>query len=584
MSNANNFKYLDEMIHSGAKEIVLDADVIFNDGNEYFNGIAIDVDNLVIDANGHVIDAADNARIFEVSAKNVLIKNAVLKNANVEGDGGAINNLENGKLRISHVNFIDNVSNYGGAVFNDGIMEIEDSNFIANHAISGGAIVNASQLHVGNASFDNNAADTAGAIDNWHSIRINDSSFKENSSKNGGSIVNDGKMDLEGVVFERNSAENGSVIDNQENGNFRIDKSEFIGNTANAAEGMIANHGKFRMSDSRFEHNQCTFGPIINNLKCDMKIQDVEFVDNIPGKDYFSLSSSKDGNLKTSGITYKNAFIPDGQNYDLSYLNELIEGGLREIGLESDIEVSDETCLVVDVDNVLIDGNGHHINVRKKDQWNDNHKEVFSIDARNVIIKNITVENNFGTVLWVKSDASLEIVNSTFLNNKMDYYEGWGAVIYSDGQIKIVSCIFDNNGYMNADSSGGAIGNFGKMVIKNSLFCNNRAGWGGAINNYDELIVIGSKFEGNESGRSGGAIYNHEELKISNSNFINNQSAQWLNGSGNAIYNGDGHLLVDKTTFDDWYSVFSNPYENTILNDNCILRYNCHDELPYSRN
>ena len=66
MSEVNNFKNLDELIHSGAKEIVLDSDFVFDDENEYSDGIKLDVDDLVIDGDGHVIDAYHAARIFEV--------------------------------------------------------------------------------------------------------------------------------------------------------------------------------------------------------------------------------------------------------------------------------------------------------------------------------------------------------------------------------------------------------------------------------------------------------------------------------------------------------------------------------------
>ena len=55
MSSSKTFKYLDELIHSGAKEIILDSD-IFLDSNEeleYINGIELDVNNIIIDGNGH---------------------------------------------------------------------------------------------------------------------------------------------------------------------------------------------------------------------------------------------------------------------------------------------------------------------------------------------------------------------------------------------------------------------------------------------------------------------------------------------------------------------------------------------------
>ena len=65
MSNneIHNFKYLDDLIHSGVKEIVLDSDIVLSDGEEsqYLKGIKLDVDDITIDGKGHSIDALKSA-------------------------------------------------------------------------------------------------------------------------------------------------------------------------------------------------------------------------------------------------------------------------------------------------------------------------------------------------------------------------------------------------------------------------------------------------------------------------------------------------------------------------------------------
>ena len=77
MSNneIHNFKYLDDLIHSGVKEIVLDSDIELdptNERREYLNGIKLDVDDLTIDGNGYAIDALKSARIFYCTGKMFL--------------------------------------------------------------------------------------------------------------------------------------------------------------------------------------------------------------------------------------------------------------------------------------------------------------------------------------------------------------------------------------------------------------------------------------------------------------------------------------------------------------------------------
>jgi hypothetical protein len=116
---SENFKYLDEMIHSGAKEIVLDSDIVFGDGeeSEYLEGIKLDVDDLTIDGNGYTIDALGKARIFYCTGKNVIIKNIILKNGFAEEDGGAIYN--SGELTVTESTINSTAQKESEAIYND---------------------------------------------------------------------------------------------------------------------------------------------------------------------------------------------------------------------------------------------------------------------------------------------------------------------------------------------------------------------------------------------------------------------------------------------------------------------------------
>ena len=102
-NDIENFKYLDNLIHSGAKEIVLNSDIVLGEDEEsqYLEGIELDVDELTIDGNGHAIDARRLTRIFFCTGKNIIIKNIILKNGFTKENGGAINNNEGGELTIT---------------------------------------------------------------------------------------------------------------------------------------------------------------------------------------------------------------------------------------------------------------------------------------------------------------------------------------------------------------------------------------------------------------------------------------------------------------------------------------------------
>ena len=114
------FDYLDKLIHSGAKEIALDFDITLSDGEEskYSDGIDLNIDDLLIDGRGHVIDARGLTRIFNCSAKNITIRNITLRNGFAQEYGGAIYNFM-GKLMISEVIIAESTSRYGGAIYND---------------------------------------------------------------------------------------------------------------------------------------------------------------------------------------------------------------------------------------------------------------------------------------------------------------------------------------------------------------------------------------------------------------------------------------------------------------------------------
>lgn len=133
--SSNNFKYLDDLIHSGEKEIVLDSDITYN-SEEDSGSIKLDVDELTIDGNGHTINAKGKTRIFCVEKDcHVIIKNITLKNAS----DGAIKN--NGKLLVENSTFKSNEGGRGGAISNACILNVINSTFKNNKArYDGGAI------------------------------------------------------------------------------------------------------------------------------------------------------------------------------------------------------------------------------------------------------------------------------------------------------------------------------------------------------------------------------------------------------------------------------------------------------------
>lgn len=334
-----NFKYLDNLIRDN-RQIVLKSDIVFNDP-EYENGIEIKND-IVIDGGGHTIDACGKARIFNISAGHVVLKNinfingfgqtggalfvkhsaglninsCKFKNNHAEDDGGAI--INNGITKISDSSFLTNDSEgFGGAIKNTGIaeMDIENCEFNANKGIDGAAIANYSKIDIFNTRFyQNEAFDSAGALANFNKCSIKGCDFLNNRSNStikgngGGALYNyKGSLEIEYCKFEENYSNlGGGAIRNYE-GDLRIDNSDFRKNTSNDKGNSIMNGEKASIMinntyfDETLSNEIFSQGKIELNSNCKFKQKDI-----MPSKkDVFISYSTKDfqiaDNIRNSG-------------------------------------------------------------------------------------------------------------------------------------------------------------------------------------------------------------------------------------------------------------------------------------------
>lgn len=152
---------MDELIHSGKRQIALDSDIFLTDEEDwdYMDGIELDIDGLVIDGMGHSIDP-DGLNVFLNKGRNVTIKNIEFKNS----QGCAV--VNHGDLTVHGCRFVNN-SNfeeenshdcpsdssirkvYGGtSVYNEGTLTLTGSEFKGNeifndewHMLCGGSAI-----------------------------------------------------------------------------------------------------------------------------------------------------------------------------------------------------------------------------------------------------------------------------------------------------------------------------------------------------------------------------------------------------------------------------------------------------------
>ena len=211
----------------------------------YDNSEAITVteDNKVIDGNGAVIDMAESTiRAFNVVGSGVTIKNLTIKNANFNGDGGAIYFSQTGTL--SNCNFVNNTaSNHdGGAVYFNTSGFAENCYFTDNSAMYGGAIAHyGGVLNCSNSRFIDNSAEIGPSIYSCDAIlNVCSSSVTSNrSSKYGQIFASNSTVNIDTSEFINISSAYASAL------SFifceiSIINSRFVNLTAEKSAGAIA--------------------------------------------------------------------------------------------------------------------------------------------------------------------------------------------------------------------------------------------------------------------------------------------------------------------------------------------------------
>ena len=239
--------------------------------------------NTIVNINGNNNTISPNGTgysLFDIQANTSLnLRDAIISNANSNGNGGAINVQSGSVLNISgQTTFSGNTvtDGNGGAIHNLGnavITGTDSTNLVTfdgNKAKwNGGAIFNEGTLNISNALFNQNGfvdgstITKGGAIrnestNNPASLTLSDTTFSSNSAENGGAIYNDSGSTLTinpNVAFNSNSAaDNGGGIFNQ--GTATIDGASFNSNSATQKSGgAIYTTGNLTVSNSSFTGN-----------------------------------------------------------------------------------------------------------------------------------------------------------------------------------------------------------------------------------------------------------------------------------------------------------------------------------------
>ena len=212
------FSALQNMINNAnSSTITLEHDYAYDEGFTV-DGIKITKNFITIDGKNHTINANNKARIFNITGKNVSLKNINFINGLSEKSGSAIYwHWLGSNGTVSNCNFIDNIANrVGGAIYwwgNNGT--VSNCNFIDNIAkgdYGGGAIYwEGNNGNISDSSFINNTAKGNGGAIYWYSKNstVSNSIFINNTATMRGSAIYWYKD--KGIVF------NSIFINNKDN-------------------------------------------------------------------------------------------------------------------------------------------------------------------------------------------------------------------------------------------------------------------------------------------------------------------------------------------------------------------------------
>ena len=612
------FAELESEIRSGYNShITLGRDYEY-EGSGYSNGISI-TESITIDGKGHTIDAKGKVNIFDIRAENVIIKNITFINSKGTSDNAAIH-WSYAQGSVSDCIFINNVATLGGAIFGEhSDCNISGCVFTRNSASFGGAIHWASgQCDISDCIFKENAvsaesapASAGGALFLVRGCTVYDCIFVSNSASRSGAAIywNNNNCVVTNCYFVKNSG--GTIVSSYNSENMAVNYNVFLDNDGDEIS--------FSLEDSSMNNDYNWYGHTADNYrnkpilkKCNNWLflnatanpnaipvfgssdivfklyaynsSEVSEFDNSLLKAINLTLTPTNGNVNITEVGLDEPVRFNPEDYGICKLTAKIENveytttleiadGTTFSDLNFVINGNDNDTIVLDRDytyNPIFDsdltegivinrpltivGNGHTLNATGL-------ARIFSIQASNVVIENITFVNgktdrHGGAIFWSGNNANIS--DCIFVNNSAD---GQGAAINLDGDDSVVSnCIFVNN---NAYSGGAVYWSGDNGNFSGCSFVNNSARLdGGAITFISyKGSVSDCSFVNNSARLDGGAIYLDEsdESIVSNCSFVNN-SAESSGGAISLRYTKDGIVsdcsFVNNSASDDGGAVY----------------------------
>ncbi len=501
--------------------------------------------------------ADSGGAIANISVINTI--NAVFENNKAQEFGGAIAN-EYEIYSIQGIFKNNTAGTHGGAIYNTGELSIisdsgttlfegNKANNISNAIYNTGELYINAVMNTSNSGYVDIKDNITGDINNAM-ILINDPDFIKNST---GFVMMDGIFsgNSVGIVSGYLNFADGSIKQHVADGGFSVGRNAITYldadfknsqiDTINATSGEIKGTIGFR---------------VLSDINTQSLSNYTIFADAISGIDRNTFADAYTNN-------YLYEFSHSSSEFTQTQTDKALDVAFqaskkRTFSLTSDLSLDYDVNAMND-GNLTIFGNGKYV-IDGSNTYDLGDLQKGTLNLLDLIITNAADSaSSYGGALTTERGSNLNVFNTTFKNNTSYVGNIFGGVLYLNGKTSIFNSTFANN-TANATSTnayGGAIYNDSDATtnIYNTSFTDNKASGadakGGAIYNTGKLNIYAvngnTEFSGNKAGDKANAIYaggNSSNIKLMahNGSIIFNDPISGSPDSGGITIGNQDHM------------------------------------------